>query len=1307
MADEVREIELRVQATQAIRSLTQVAQGMDRMNSLTGSTDAQLRRVQARLADYSERVRLASGAISALNSEIARGKQALKASEAANEKYAATMDRARGALDRSKEATKALRAANRELRTENTALIQKVNQLEAAVNEGRVQFKAFKDATKEADDGLGRFGARAVSTLAKLQNLETQMDAITGKQLGALNLPASMGGGSAAAFVKNPDVGALQKMDSKALAEISQAYQLSQRTLQQEVDRELTNRLGASLGFTADKLEFSNALRYQLYDVAGLFGIAGAAATGLSVAFINVGVQWEKNFANVVRTSQVTGSAIESLKEDFLQLQSSIPITSAQLAEIGTLGAQMGVAASNLSEFTDVTARFSAVSGLGVDEAATALSRLDELLPDVSGNYERLASAILKTGVNAVATEQQIVRGVSQIASMGQIAGLTTPEVVALASAMSSVGFSPELQRSIITSSFSRILTATTQVTAQTEKFGEVLGITGAAFQQAWREDALGTYRTLLQEIAGRSDAVSVLQGLGLASQRLTPNLLKLGQNVNVLDEALADTTIGWREQTELNRQYGIIATTVAAKVQILGQAWEALLITLNESDTIIKPIIDGLTGIVKAMRDIAKVPGISNLVTVAAVFGTIAGIGALAAAALALGTAGYIAMVNATIGLNTVMATNIALTEADTVATNKNTTAVAANAVANSVNGGALNKVGDGAVSLSTKLLTSLPAILRVTSYVGLAVLAVTGLAVAMNQSGDAAYDLGKTLAGVDTPEETLGYDVEKILAAEGAIRSLTSAIEAQARASDQPRPVGLPVNMGSRFENVDFSNISKSARSFASRDLSELILGLGTVEEKYAALNDAAAQLGLTQAEVLVLLPDVASALGDGAAAAAEQQAEIEQLATANELWAVALGKTEEELSNLKGSLSSAANAFFDFGAALDAGYGEKGTGITGFLGTLDQQSADFQTFIGGLGSLVQRGGTNLAAAFASQGPSAMQALTDSLSFTDEQLAKVEEQMALAAFYASEEFANVFAGNNAVLASVFQQTGGNAEAVAAFSALLSSTIYGASIDPAAIAALESKYGITLPVSFLPSITDEEGYNNAVRNALAASTAVPVTIPIQPTLASLTQPGPWATELNRWIVEEEGNRIALTVDPATKEGQDALNEWRKLQYETPVVMKLYVDTSGAVASVTSALNSLKSRTVPAPRFATGGPVLTSNSELPAFATGGGYGQFRGPGSGTSDSILARVSNGEYINTAASVRYYGSQLFDDLNRMRVPKFSGGGPVNYGGDSGGQMGNQVNVNVVQNYPQTVDPLKDLREQSENLVAGIWG
>lgn len=54
-----------------------------------------------------------------------------------------------------------------------------------------------------------------------------------------------------------------------------------------------------------------------------------------------------------------------------------------------------------------------------------------------------------------------------------------------------------------------------------------------------------------------------------------------------------------------------------------------------------------------------------------------------------------------------------------------------------------------------------------------------------------------------------------------------------------------------------------------------------------------------------------------------------------------------------------------------------------------------------------------------------------------------------------------------------------------------------------------------------------------------------------------------------------------------------------------------------------------------------------------------------GRGTGTSDSILARLSNGEFVIRAAAVRKYGMGIFSALNNMLLPKlpaFAAGGPV---------------------------------------------
>lgn len=82
--------------------------------------------------------------------------------------------------------------------------------------------------------------------------------------------------------------------------------------------------------------------------------------------------------------------------------------------------------------------------------------------------------------------------------------------------------------------------------------------------------------------------------------------------------------------------------------------------------------------------------------------------------------------------------------------------------------------------------------------------------------------------------------------------------------------------------------------------------------------------------------------------------------------------------------------------------------------------------------------------------------------------------------------------------------------------------------------------------------------------------------------------------------------------------------------------------------------------------FPAGGAVDRGLGGL--FASAGGFatgGYVSGPGTGTSDSILARLSNGEYVNDAKTVRTFGADFFRSLKGMAhggLPKRRGGLPA---------------------------------------------
>lgn len=77
---------------------------------------------------------------------------------------------------------------------------------------------------------------------------------------------------------------------------------------------------------------------------------------------------------------------------------------------------------------------------------------------------------------------------------------------------------------------------------------------------------------------------------------------------------------------------------------------------------------------------------------------------------------------------------------------------------------------------------------------------------------------------------------------------------------------------------------------------------------------------------------------------------------------------------------------------------------------------------------------------------------------------------------------------------------------------------------------------------------------------------------------------------------------------------------------------------------------------------------LSSKADAKGGGGGKGYaggGEVVGPGTGTSDSIVSWLSNGEFVIKAAAVRRYGKTLFHRLNNMAVPPmpaFAAGGLV---------------------------------------------
>jgi hypothetical protein len=115
--------------------------------------------------------------------------------------------------------------------------------------------------------------------------------------------------------------------------------------------------------------------------------------------------------------------------------------------------------------------------------------------------------------------------------------------------------------------------------------------------------------------------------------------------------------------------------------------------------------------------------------------------------------------------------------------------------------------------------------------------------------------------------------------------------------------------------------------------------------------------------------------------------------------------------------------------------------------------------------------------------------------------------------------------------------------------------------------------------------------------------------------------------------------------------GADAAQSEQALKSATDELGQGMGGLNGAVQSLAEAFQSAISAINSAAAEAGAGTI--------GFASGG---HVQGAGTGTSDSIPAMVSHGEYIHTAKATEHYGVGFMNAINNLKLPKFSVGGLV---------------------------------------------
>ena len=276
----------------------------------------------------------------------------------------------------------------------------------------------------------------------------------------------------------------------------------------------------------------------------------------------------------------------------------------------GQLGVPLGESGKDITKFTETMVMLGDSTNLSAQEAATSIARFANITGTAWGDVDRLGSTIVDLGNNFAAQEDEIALMATRLASAGTVAGLTETEILALATAMTSVGIRAEAGGTAMSTTMAQIEKAVSKYFAgedgaieTVEKMGEVAGMSAEEFATAWKNDPINALENFLVGIGELDEkgesAILVLDELGMSGVRQSNMLKALGLAGGMLTDSIDTANKAWEENTALTTEANKRYETLDAQISQLNEEWKAMKRDLAE---ILIPILKQLMEMAKQL---------------------------------------------------------------------------------------------------------------------------------------------------------------------------------------------------------------------------------------------------------------------------------------------------------------------------------------------------------------------------------------------------------------------------------------------------------------------------------------------------------------------------------------------------------------------------------------------------------------------------------------------------------------------------------------------------------------------------------
>lgn len=384
------------------------------------------------------------------------------------------------------------------------------------------------------------------------------------------------------------DILARSKQGKASLDELRRAYK--------QLEEEL-NQINTKSKEFADKQKSMKELKKNIDEATGAANKHGSAwqtalknltaYVGLFSAFnmlktylfdiFRLNANFAEQLTNIRKVALSTQGDVAQLAKELSKIETRTSIE--ELNNLAYAGAKLGVTTQNLAGFVRAADQVNVAlkEDLG-DEALTALAKITEVsgLIDKYGVEEamlRTGSAIFRLASTSTACSEKIVDFSNRMLALGDAASLTTPDILAIGSAVDSMALEPE----VAATAFGKLVVELRKGTSSIEKD---LGIAQGSLKKMVEEgkgmEAIQTIFHKMHESKNVFALNSLFKDLGSENgARLTKVMVTMAEKVGMLDKAVAESNKAFREGTAVTTEYEMQQETATAYMERAANLFE------------------------------------------------------------------------------------------------------------------------------------------------------------------------------------------------------------------------------------------------------------------------------------------------------------------------------------------------------------------------------------------------------------------------------------------------------------------------------------------------------------------------------------------------------------------------------------------------------------------------------------------------------------------------------------------------------------------------------------------------------------